>query len=126
MVPSRQIQSCSLSITASEVEQAPEPVKAVHAELIAAGAELLMISEEALALLTKYRAKGILGPKFQNDMLHIAMATIADTDVLVSWNFRHIVRLDKIRLFNAVNIELGYKPLTICSPREVVPDEANQ
>lgn len=53
-------------------------------------------------------------------MLHIALATIADVDVLVSWNFRHIVRLDKIRLFNAVNIEQGYKPISIYSPREVI------
>ena len=56
-------------------------------------------------------------------MLHIALATIAEVDVLVSWNFRHVVRLDKIRLFNAVNLELGYKPLTIYSPREVVTYE---
>jgi hypothetical protein len=114
------------SVTAAEVEQAPEQVKQVHADLIAAGAELLMVSPEAMALLAQYSAKNILGPKFQNDMLHIALATIADADVLVSWNFRHIVRLDKIRLFNAVNIECGYKPLTICSPREVVPDETNE
>ena len=53
-------------------------------------------------------------------MLHIAFATVADVDVLVSWNFRHIVRLDKIRLFNAVNIEQGYKPVSIYSPREVI------
>ena len=113
-------------MTAAEVEQAPEPVKQIHAELIEAGAELLPVSPEAMDLLDKYLAKGILGPKFQNDMLHIALATITDADVLVSWNFRHIVRLDKIRLFNAVNIECGYKPLTICSPREVVPDETNE
>ena len=114
------------SVTAAEVEQAPEQVRQVHADLIAAGAELLMASPEAMALLGQYRTKNILAPKFQNDMLHIALATIADVDVLVSWNFRHIVRLDKIRLFNAVNIEYGYKPLTICSPREVVPDETNE
>jgi hypothetical protein len=58
-------------------------------------------------------------PRFRNDMLHIAIATVAEVDVVVSWTFRHIVRLDKIRLFNAVNLELGYKPLTIYSPREV-------
>ena len=52
-------------------------------------------------------------------MLHIAIATVAEVDVLVSWNFRHIVRLDKIRLFNGINLQLGYKPLTIYSPREV-------
>ena len=70
--------------------------------MTAAGAELLTVSQEAMDLLGKYKAKKILGPKFQNDMLHIALATIADADVLVSWHFRHIVRLDKIRLFNAV------------------------
>ena len=113
-------------MTAAEVEQAPEQVRQVHADLIAAGFELLIASPEAMALLGQYSTKSVLGPKFQNDMLHIALPTIADVDVVVSWNFRHIVRLDKIRLFNAVNIECGYKPLTICSPREVVPDETNE
>jgi len=56
-------------------------------------------------------------------MLHVAIATVAEVDVVVSWNFRHIVRLDKIRLFNAVNLELGYKPLAIYSPREVATHE---
>ena len=114
------------SVIAGEVEQAPDAVKKVHAELIAGGAELLMVSAETLELLDKYKARKILASKFQNDMLHIALATIADADVLVSWNFRHIVRLDKIRLFNAINIECGYKALTIYSPREVVPGEENE
>ena len=113
------------SVTAAEVEQAPEQVKAVHAELIDGGAELLPISTESMDLLNKYLERKILGPKFQNDMLHIALATIANVDVLVSWNFRHIVRLDKIRLFNSVNIECGYKSLTIYSPREVAPGETD-
>ena len=54
------------------------------------------ITSEVMELLGKYQSRKILGSKFQNDMLHIAVATIADADVLVSWNFRHIVRLDKI------------------------------
>lgn len=61
----------------------------------------------------------MLGSRFENDILHSAVPTIAGVDVLVSWNFRHIVRLDKIRLFNAVNVEQGYKALTIYSPQEV-------
>jgi hypothetical protein len=56
-------------------------------------------------------------------MLHIALATVADADVLVSWNFKHIVRFDQIRLFNAANLEQGYKPLSIHSPREVTSYE---
>jgi hypothetical protein len=55
----------------------------------------------------------------RNDLLHIALATIAGADIVVSWNFRHIVRFDKIRQFNAVNLEAGYKPIAIHSPREV-------
>ena len=106
-------------VTAAEVAGAPEPVRALHAELLVLPADVLPVTAEALALLAAYEAKGILGQRFRNDMLHIALASIADVDVLVSWNFRHIVRLDKIRLFGAVNLELGYKPLLIYSPREV-------
>ncbi len=62
----------------------------------------------------------MLSSRFRNDMLHIAIATIAEVDVLVSWNFRHIVRVDKIRLFNAVNLEQGYKFVSIYSPLEVI------
>ena len=61
----------------------------------------------------------VLSENFYNDGLHIALATIAEVDILVSWNFKHIVHYDKIRLFNSVNIELGYKALQIYSPREV-------
>lgn len=106
-------------VTAAEVAGAPEPVRALHAELLVLPADVLPVTAEALALLAAYEAKGILGQRFRNDMLHIALASIADVDVLVSWNFRHIVRLDRIRLFGAVNLELGYKPLPIYSPREV-------
>jgi len=74
----------------------------------------------AVALVQRYAERSVLSQRFINDMLHIALATIAEVDVLVSWNFKHIVRLDKIRLFNAVNLEQGYKPLTIYSPREVI------
>jgi predicted nucleic acid-binding protein len=96
-------------VVAVEIRSAPEPVQVQYAELLDLGAEFLQINEEALDLVTVYQERGILPPRFRNDMLHIALAAIADVDVLVSWNFRHIVRLDKIRLFNAVNFELGYK-----------------
>ena len=106
-------------VTAAEAAAAPERVRALHAELLGPAAEILPVTTEALALLAAYEARGILGQRFRNDMLHIALATIADVDVLVRWNFRHVVRLDKIRLFGAVSLELGYKPLVIYSPREV-------
>ena len=105
-------------VIAGEVAMAPEPVQQVLSELLNL-ADSLPVTEEALELLRAYESHHILGRRFRNDMLHVAIATVAEVDVVVSWNFRHIVRLDKIRLFNGVNLELGYKPLTICSPREV-------
>jgi predicted nucleic acid-binding protein len=103
----------------TEVRRAPESVRTVYNELLTLAGESVPISDEALDLLAAYETHGVLSPKFRSDMLHIALATVADVDVLVSWNFKHIVRFDKIRLFNAVNLEQGYKPLSIRSPREV-------
>jgi len=57
-------------------------------------------------------------------MVHVALATIANADIVVSWNFKHIVRFDRIRAFNAVNLEAGYKVLAIHSPREVATYES--
>lgn len=107
-------------VTATEVAPAPEFVKSLHQELLGLPIELVHVDEDAVSLVQRYVERSVLGQRFLNDMLHIALATIAEVDVLVSWNFRHIVRLDKIRLFNAVNLEQGYKPLTIYSPREVI------
>jgi hypothetical protein len=99
--------------------KAPAPVRELYAELLGLSPEVVQVSAETLTLLAHYEARGVLGKRFRNDMLHIALATIAEADVLVSWNFRHIVRLDKIRLFNSVNLEQGYKTLPIHSSREV-------
>lgn len=65
-----------------------------------------------------------LASQFCNDMLHIALATVAGADVVASWNFRHLVRFDRIRLFNAVNLEAGYTQVAIHSPREIASDDS--
>jgi hypothetical protein len=106
-------------VTATELQDAPEPVQVVYAELLMLGAEIIEATESALELADAYQEHGILTPKFYDDGLHIAIATVGEADVLVSWNFKHIVHFDKIRMFNAVNLEHGYKPLQIFSPREV-------
>lgn len=90
----------------------------LHAELLPI-AEILSVTQEAIGIVNEYERHGVLGPRFRNDMLHIALATVAEVDVLVSWNFRHIVRLDKMQQFNGINFELGYSALAIYSPREV-------
>jgi len=107
------------TIVATELQDAPSPVQAVYEELVTLGAEILSVTEPAIELATVYQQRGILTPKFYTDGLHIALATVAEVDIVVSWNFKHIVHFDKIRFFNAVNLERGYKPVSIHSPREV-------
>jgi hypothetical protein len=94
-------------------------VRSKYEELVRGEHELVVVTDEVIELAEAYQRREILTPKFYDDGLHIALASVAEADLLVSWNFRHIVHFDKIRLFNSVNLELGYKPLQIYSPREV-------
>ena len=112
-------------VTAAEVASAPAPVRDLHQEMLALAGTVLPVTSEVLALVARYETKKILNAKFRPDMQHIALATIAGVDALVSWNFKHIVRLEKIRLFNAVNVESGYPVLNIRSPREVTTYEGH-
>lgn len=82
-------------VTAAEVASAPEPVRDLHQEMLALAGAVLPVTSEVLGLVAKYQAKEILAAKFLADMQHIALATIARVDALVSWNFKHIVRLER-------------------------------
>lgn len=106
-------------LTFDEISKAPKPVQETLKSLLEDEPEILEITDSALELSEKYLDRNILTPKFRDDALHIALASLANVDVLVSWNFKHIVHYDKIRLFNAVNIENGLKSIDIYSPREV-------
>ena len=71
-------------------------------------------------LADEYVRAGVLGPASADDATHVAAATVAGADLIVSWNFRHIVNYNRIRGFNAVNVRMGYRAITILSPREVI------
>lgn len=110
-------------VVASEIQDAPDSVRGVYDLLIRGTHEFALVTEEVTQLAEAYQERGVLTPKYYDDGLHIALASVNEVDVLVSWNFKHIVHFDKIRLFSAVNLEQGYKPLQIFSPREVARAE---
>ncbi len=87
--------------------------------------EFLEISEEAVELATEYIAEKVVGQTSFADCLHIAIATINRADFLVSWNFKHIVNVQRIRGYNSINIKYGYRLLEIRSPREFEKYEDN-
>ncbi|GAA5818388.1 MAG: conserved hypothetical protein [Methanobrevibacter sp. CfCl-M3] len=82
--------------------------------------EKVEVTDEMRNLADLYIEKGIITPKFYGDALHIAIATVVSVDVLISWNFKHIVNLNKIKQFNLVNLNENYRELEIRTPKEMI------
>ena len=106
-------------IVTAEIADAPEEVILKYGELLNYSPEILELNDEVFDLANVYINRKILSENFLDDARHIAFATVFEVDLLVSWNFRHIVHYDKIRMFNSINLEFNYKQISIYSPREV-------
>jgi predicted nucleic acid-binding protein len=78
------------------------------------------LTEEAVKLADTYIEEKVVGKTSLEDCRHIALATINKVDVLASWNFKHIVNLDRIKGYNSVNLKLGYSMIEIRSPKDLV------
>ena len=105
-----------------EIILAPKRVQDYFEEWLAF-MRLVPVDRQVLALRDAYLAAGIVTARWAEDAAHVAAATVAQADLIVSWNFRHIVHFEKIRLYNAVNALRGYRPLEIRSPQEVIDYE---
>jgi len=112
-------------LTLRELEEAPEEVKQTLSGLPSESIEYVFLSDEAISLADTYITHGAVTEKHLLDAQHIAIATIEHVDVLVSWNFKQVVNLERIRKFNAVNLMQGYHLLEIRSPLEVLYGEEN-
>jgi hypothetical protein len=100
-----------------ELEPAPEKVRNILKEL---DCKLIQVIPEYEALADEYIKENVVGETNREDCVHIATATINNIDILVSWNFKHIVNVQRIKGYNSVNIKNGYKPLDIRNPKEVI------
>jgi hypothetical protein len=107
-------------LLAAELARAAPEIQEVLSDLPPECFEVVSSTEESARLRDAYLRAGIVGRRQAADAHHIALATVSYADLLVSWNFKHIVHWDKIRGFNAVNLKEGYPPLEIRSPKEVV------
>lgn len=81
--------------------------------------EILPIVEEARWLADRYVKAKIIPQKYFPDALHIAIATIYNIPVLVSWNFEHMVKIKTKLGVNRINSQQGYPIIEISSPKEV-------
>ena len=106
------------AVTQDELENAPENVQNLVRNLQDEHTEYVVISDEAVDLAAEYITEKVIGQTSYADCLHIALATVNRADFLISWNFKHIVNILRIRGYNAINIKNGYKQLEIRSPRD--------
>jgi len=118
-VKSGQFVLVTSAVVQDEMVAAPPTVRRFFEEMLGL-AEVADITESALDLRDAYLQAKIVTPKYSDDALHVALATVAECALIVSWNFQHIVHFQKIPLYNAVNVLVGYQPIAIFSPREVI------
>jgi len=110
-------------LTVQELSAAPKEVRGRLAGVPEGHIEALQLDTEARELAEAYISAGVISGTMRADAQHIAMATLARVDVLVSWNFKHIVNLHRIHGYNSVNLRRDCPTLEIRSPREVLGDE---
>ncbi len=109
--------------TEDELLEAPEKVQALLPGIDNDLKIKVELNEEAVNLADMYLAENVVGRTSRTDCFHIAMATINAVDILISWNFKHIVNVTKIRGYNVVNMKLGYPVIDIRSPKEIIYNE---
>jgi len=107
-------------LTLQELEFARDEVRNSIKDIPQQNIINVITTDEAIQLAENYITEGALTNRCFNDALHIALATLNNCEVLASWNFKHIVNLDRIRLYNSINLRIGYRIIEIRTPREIL------
>jgi len=105
-------------INETELINAPPHVKAVKDLIPADCFHYLYVTDAVETLMQLYISEKALGKASENDAYHIALSSVNRIDYLISWNFKHIVNYNKIKMFNAINMRFGYPLINIYSPLE--------
>jgi predicted nucleic acid-binding protein len=106
-------------LTVRELVNAPERVRTLLRDL-KIDFEVIAVTQETIDLATLYINEKVVGQTSMDDCIHIATATIHKLDLLISWNFKHIVNIIRIRGYNSINLRNGYSTLEIRSPKDLI------
>jgi len=118
-----EIQLMISDLLEEELMNAPDDIKAFYKTLQQKQLEFVRLTRNVIDLAELYISEKVVGETSRADWRHIALATINNADVLVSWNFRHIVNLKRIRGYNSINLREGLHTLEIRSPKELMEYE---
>ncbi len=112
-------------VSAAEIEGAPREVRDFF-EALLPHMHVVAIDAAVQGLRDAYIAAGVVGERSVDDAAHVAAAVVAGCELIVSWNFRHIVHFEKIRGYNEVGVRQGFNEVEIRSPREVLSYEDDE
>ena len=115
----------SSDVTTQEIEDAPENVRDLFDDTFSAET-LLEVTDEMEDLAAADLRRGVVPPKYADDATHVAVCTVARLPYLVSWNFKHLVNVQREAGFNAVNLWQGYPPIRIVNPLELIHGNEDQ
>ncbi len=87
---------------------------------------LLEATEEALALARRLVDSGAIPPAADDDALHLAIAATNGIEYLVTWNCRHLANATRRAVIEAAIRDAGYEPPIICTPEELLEDDADE
>lgn len=108
------------ALAETELKRAPERVRVFFQNLRSDNLEKVDVNHAVLQLARRYIDENVVGITSFDDCIHIALATFYQVDMLISWNFKHIVNPIRIPGYNSVNLQLGYKVIEIRSPRDIL------
>lgn len=106
------------TVVIDEITAAPPAIEEELRALVE-GLPILDLTAEAELLAERYIDGGVFVRRDLNDARHVAVATIAEMDYLVSWNFRHLVKVKTRRMVNEINLAAGYRTVEIVAPSEL-------
>ncbi|HEX4139543.1 MAG TPA: hypothetical protein VHY09_04300 [Candidatus Methylacidiphilales bacterium] len=106
-------------VVEEEIEPAPEQVRRLYAHTFPEQTRL-SLTMAAIELARLYVESRVVTPKYLSDARHVAVCSVAAVSHLVSWNFRHLVNVEREAGFNAINLLQGYAPIRIVSPLELI------
>ena len=87
--------------------------------LLAEGYEVISIDVEMRSLADRYVRAGIFPSRYFSDALHTSAAVLSNADILVSWNFKHLVKRSTRLWINSMNAKLGLRSIEILAPPEL-------
>jgi len=106
-------------IALMEISRTKNEVLRNKLKTLVKAAQRLVVVEGTIELAKAYIKQGIIPKDYYDDALHISLAAISGMDVIVSWNFKHMVNLATRRQVRAINILNGYNEIDIVSPEEL-------